>query len=75
MNILVSIGSQYGNLVLRPANDAARTLAKIAGTKTLLVSDLVYAEKLGHTFEFDGTKFEVQKFTDLVNDYRARSAA
>lgn len=45
--IEVEVKSVYGNTLIYPANDAAKTLARIAGTKTLSVADLQNASQLG----------------------------
>ena len=39
--------SVYGNTLIYPVNDAAKTLAKIAGKKTLSVENLKDASALG----------------------------
>jgi hypothetical protein len=49
MLIEVTTNSAYGTERIYPANDAARTLAKIAGTTTLSLATLEHAVKLGHT--------------------------
>ena len=43
----VEVKSVYGNTLIYPANDAAKALARIAGKKTLSVSDLQNASQLG----------------------------
>lgn len=45
--IEVEVKSVYGNTLVYPANDAARTLAAIAGKKTLSVTDIKNACALG----------------------------
>jgi len=50
MQLVVRIASQYGNTVIYPVNDAAKALAEIAGTKTLLLHDIETAAlRLGCT--------------------------
>jgi hypothetical protein len=49
MLIEVTTNSAYGTERIYPANDAARTLAKIAGTTTLTLGNLEHAVALGHT--------------------------
>lgn len=49
--IRVTIRKQLGLDVAFPVNDAARTLARIAGTKALELEALVAAVELGHTIE------------------------
>jgi hypothetical protein len=49
--IKVTVRSVYGLDKVYPANDAARTLANIAGTKTLSVANLRDARALGCTIE------------------------
>ena len=51
MNILVRSKSVYGTTKFYPMNEAARHLAAIANTITLLPSTLALAERLGHTVE------------------------
>jgi len=45
--IEVEVKSVYGNTLIYPANDAAKALARIAGKKTLSVSNLQNASALG----------------------------
>lgn len=45
--IEVEVKSVYGNLMIYPANEAAKLVAAIAGTKTLSNANLAYAERLG----------------------------
>lgn len=52
MKIQVTIKSVYGTDTIYPANDAARTLAMIAGTKTLTLRTLKQAKQLGHSVEY-----------------------
>lgn len=54
MNILVRVKSVYGNTTIYPANEAAQTLADLAGTKTLTPRALRLARKLGHDVQLDG---------------------
>ncbi len=49
--IRVTIRKQLGLDVAFPVNDAARTLARITGTKALELQALVAAAELGHTIE------------------------
>lgn len=51
MNIQVRQQSVYGNIVFRPANEAAKVLAQIAGTKTLTRQTLLLSKQLGATVE------------------------
>lgn len=48
MEIEVTVRNVYGNELIYPVNDAAKTLAEIAGTKTLKPDTLSLARKLGH---------------------------
>ncbi|MBI5259791.1 MAG: hypothetical protein HY855_25045 [Burkholderiales bacterium] len=43
----VVVRSVYGVKQIYPANDAARVIAQIAGTKTLTTQTLALAKKLG----------------------------
>lgn len=45
--LIVEFKSQFGLLTIRPVNSVAREFASLARTKTLLVSTLRSAEKLG----------------------------
>jgi len=45
--IKVKVKDVYGKTTIYPANEAAETLAAIAGTKTLTPATLELAEKLG----------------------------
>jgi hypothetical protein len=45
--IEIEVRSVYGNDLIYPANDGAKALARIAGKKTLSVSDLQNASYLG----------------------------
>lgn len=47
MRIEFVVVQQYGKLVCKPANKAAESLAKIAGTKILTHATLCEAEKMG----------------------------
>jgi hypothetical protein len=49
MNIQIEVKSVFGTLKNYPANDAARTLARLVGTKTLSTDALKLAKQLGHT--------------------------
>lgn len=49
MEIAVTFRNVYGNELIYPANDAAKLLAEIAGTKTLSRHAICLAERLGHT--------------------------
>ena len=51
MELLIEVRSVYGNEMIYPANDAARTFAKIAGTKTLKRDTLKAAQSLGFTIK------------------------
>ncbi len=48
MLIEVFVRNVYGNPTIYPANDAARTIAELAGTKTLNNRQLSLAQSLGH---------------------------
>jgi len=48
MEILVVVKTVYGLRKIYPANDAAKAVAAIAGTKTLSVENLRCAKLLGH---------------------------
>ena len=48
---LIEIKDQYGNDVVHPACETSRLLAQIAGTKTLTLDTIMYAKRLGYTFE------------------------
>ena len=48
---LIEIKDQYGNDVIYPVCKTSRLLAKIAGTKTLTADTIMYAKRLGYTFE------------------------
>lgn len=48
MEIHVQVRTVYGRPSIYPANDAARTLARIAGTETLTPHALRLAKELGH---------------------------
>lgn len=45
LEIRVTVRDQYGCRVLHPANEQARALAQIAGTKTLRSQDLLLAKQ------------------------------
>jgi hypothetical protein len=47
----IKIKDQYGNDVVHPACENSRLLAQIAGTKTLTSDTIMYAKRLGYTFE------------------------
>lgn len=49
MRIEVEVRSVYGVPKVYPANDAARTLAALAGTETLTARTLDLAKQLGHS--------------------------
>lgn len=49
--IRVTIRKQLGLDVAFPVNEAARILAKIAGTRALELETLAFASELGHTIE------------------------
>lgn len=49
MEIQVSIRNVYGITKIYPANEAARNVAKIAGTKTLSLAMIDATKALGHT--------------------------
>jgi hypothetical protein len=49
MELLIEVRNVYGNEMIYPANDAARTFASIAGTKTLKRDTLKKAQSLGFT--------------------------
>ena len=48
---LIEIKDQYGNDVVYPACETSRLLVLIAGTKTLTSDTIMYAKRLGYTFE------------------------
>jgi hypothetical protein len=52
--IHVTVKSVYGVNQIYPVNDAAHHLAAIAGTKTISVSALAHARKIGLEVEFSG---------------------
>lgn len=45
--IEIEVKTVYGNTLIYPANEAAKLVAAIAGTKTLSNANLAYAERLG----------------------------
>lgn len=47
MEIQVTVRQVYGVPTIYPANDAAKVLARIAGTRTLTVATLDLARELG----------------------------
>ncbi len=47
MTIAIEVRSVYGRETYYPANDAARSFARIAGTRTLLPGVIQEARKLG----------------------------
>ena len=47
----IKIKEQYGHPVIHPACETSRLLAQIAGTKTLTSDTIMYAKRLGYTFE------------------------
>jgi hypothetical protein len=49
VNIEVEIKSNYGTEAIYPVNAAAKTLAAIAGTKTLRRDTIAHAKSLGYT--------------------------
>lgn len=49
--LLIEVRSVYGNETIYPANKAAETFAKIAGTKTLKRETIALAMSLGYTVE------------------------
>jgi hypothetical protein len=73
MNLHVTITKQYGNTVVKPTNEAARTLAKIAGTKTLRVIDLAYAEELGHHIVLDGSRDDIAYVASMIDALRKQA--
>lgn len=50
-SILIEIKSQYGNNVIYPACNNAKTFAKMAGTKTLTKHTLKLVEQLGYKID------------------------
>jgi hypothetical protein len=52
MNIQVFTRNVYGNPLIYPANNAARTLAALVSRKTLNATDLQLAQALGLTLEY-----------------------
>ena len=50
-SILIEVKSHYGNAVIYPACDNARTFTKLAGTKTLTKQMLELIEQLGYTID------------------------
>lgn len=57
--VVVSFDRVYGKVVCRPENDAARTLASIAGTRTLLPATLQKARALGCVVELAPGSWQV----------------
>lgn len=55
----VQIKQVYGVDTIYPANDNAKLLAQIAGTKTLKKETIEIARKLGFTFEVTQPTLEV----------------
>ena len=51
MSLQVEITSVYGNEAIYPVNEAAKTFAAIAGTKTLTRKTIAQAKSLGFTVE------------------------
>ena len=50
MEAIVQIKNVFGNKTVYPVNEAAKTLAAIAGTKTLTTETIELAKQLGFTF-------------------------
>jgi hypothetical protein len=50
--VAVHVRDQYGSKAYHPANETARTLAAIAGTKTLTLATLKHALALGFDVEY-----------------------
>lgn len=48
--LFITIKQSYGNTLLYPACEDSKTLAAIAGTKTLTDETLTLARKLGYEF-------------------------
>lgn len=59
MTLLIEVRNVYGNETLYPANPAAATFAKIAGTKTLKSETLKLAKSLGYTVQVVPNRSEV----------------
>jgi hypothetical protein len=51
MKAIVQVKEVYGKTMFYPANDIAKSLAKIAGTNTLTQATIVEAQKMGIEFE------------------------
>lgn len=47
MQLLIEIRTVYGNEAIYPANEAAASICKLTGKKTLSRADLAVAESLG----------------------------
>jgi len=67
MDIRVVEKSAYGNQLLYPVNEAARTLATLTGRKTLKLGDLLIARKLGHTISVEYAQESVRKEVEAIN--------
>lgn len=50
--IQVFVRQVYGNALIYPANESARVLAQLTGTKTLTTAQLELARDLGCTLEY-----------------------
>ena len=59
MTIQIEVRNVYGKEAIYPANETAKTFARIAGTKTLLRETLRLAQSLGYTVEVAPTLNEV----------------
>lgn len=59
MTIQIEVRNVYGKETIYPANETAKTFARIAGTKTLLRDTLRLAQSLGYTVEVAPNQSEV----------------
>lgn len=59
MELLIEVRNVYGNETLYPANKAAETFARIAGTKTLKRETVSLAMTLGYTITWAAPKAPV----------------
>lgn len=66
MSLQIEIRNVYGNETIYPANEAARTFAAIAGTKTLKRETLRHAKALGFTITVGPNAAEVAAVAEFA---------
>jgi hypothetical protein len=74
LTVKLNATKNYGNLTFYPANDAARAIAAIAGTKTLTKDAIAQCLVLGARIECVGDVTGVSDVQDIVDRMMAHGS-